>query len=369
MNKSFKERLISLRKEKGLTQDKFAELMGVSKSAISMYENGNRTPDFELEEKIADYFNVDLDYLRGRSNIRNRYQLENENFDKNLFSQDGQKLKNRRLELNLTLEEVGNIVGVTKSTVRKWETGAIENMKRDKISLLAKALQVSPEFITGTEDAKTIGEKIKERREKLGLSQEQLAERLGYKSKTSIHKVEQGITDLPLSKLSEFAKALNTTSSYLMEWDEEKSNLTTNDTPLSSKELQKLEEKKLIKDLSSILEKNSACSLGEIKRGNKVDVIKNGEILKTYDVELILKAYEIKYLKDKFSLEDIEELENRFSIPEDLKGISRKQYIKFMGESAMFFDDDSISEETKDKLLLSFQRMFYDAKEKNRRKK
>lgn len=40
-----------------------------------------------------------------------------------------------------------------------------------------------------------------------------------------------------------------------------------------------------------------------------------------------------------------------------------------MGESAMFFDDDSISEETKDKLLLSFQRMFYDAKEKNRRKK
>lgn len=154
----------------------------------------------------------------------------------------------------------------------------------------------------------TVGEKIKERREKLGLSQEQLAERLGYKSKTSIHKVEQGITDLPLSKLSEFAKALNTTSSYLMEWDEEKSNLTTNDTPLSSKELQKLEEKKLIKDLSSILEKNSACSLGEIKRGNKVDVIKNGEILKTYDVELILKAYEIKYLKDKFSLEDIEEL-------------------------------------------------------------
>lgn len=215
----------------------------------------------------------------------------------------------------------------------------------------------------------TVGEKIKERREKLGLSQEQLAERLGYKSKTSIHKVEQGITDLPLSKLSEFAKALNTTSSYLMEWDEEKSNLTTNDAPLSSKELQKLEEKKLIKDLSSILEKNSACSFGEIKRGNKVDVIKNGEILKTYDVELILKAYEIKYLKDKFSLEDIEELENRFNIPEDLKGVSRKQYIKFMGESAMFFDDDSISEETKDKLLLSFQRMFYDAKEKNRRKK
>ena len=79
MNEKFKERLISLRKEKNLTQDKFAELMGVSKSTISMYENGRRTPDFELEEKIADFFNVDLDYLRGRTNIKNKYQFDNLN--------------------------------------------------------------------------------------------------------------------------------------------------------------------------------------------------------------------------------------------------------------------------------------------------
>ena len=56
---------------------------------------------------------------------------------------------------------------------------------------------------------KEIGEKIKEKREKLNLSQEQLADKLGYKSKTSIHKVEQGMTDLPQSKIIEFAKALN----------------------------------------------------------------------------------------------------------------------------------------------------------------
>lgn len=56
----------------------------------------------------------------------------------------GDKIKNRRLELGLTLEEVGKMVGVGKSTVMKWETGYIENMKRDKIALLAKALKVSP---------------------------------------------------------------------------------------------------------------------------------------------------------------------------------------------------------------------------------
>jgi len=59
------------------------------------------------------------------------------------------RLKNRRLELGMTLEQVGEIVGVAKSTVTKWESGMIENMKRDKIALLAKALQVSPAFIMG----------------------------------------------------------------------------------------------------------------------------------------------------------------------------------------------------------------------------
>lgn len=57
------------------------------------------------------------------------------------------KIKNRRLELGLTLEEVGDICGVGKSTVRKWENGMINDIGRSKIVLLAKALQVSPMFI------------------------------------------------------------------------------------------------------------------------------------------------------------------------------------------------------------------------------
>lgn len=64
----------------------------------------------------------------------------------------GEKLRNRRIELEMTLEDVGNIVGVSKSTVMKWETGSIENMKRDKIVLVSKALNVSPLWIMGLED-------------------------------------------------------------------------------------------------------------------------------------------------------------------------------------------------------------------------
>ncbi|MFE8919347.1 LexA family protein [Staphylococcus pasteuri] len=61
-------------------------------------------------------------------------------------------IKSRRKELNLTLEQVGDLVGVGKSTVRKWETGDIENMKRDKIVKLAKALRVSPSYIMGIDE-------------------------------------------------------------------------------------------------------------------------------------------------------------------------------------------------------------------------
>jgi transcriptional regulator with XRE-family HTH domain len=52
----------------------------------------------------------------------------------------------------LTLEDVGNAVGVGKSTVRKWETGDIANMRRDKIAKLASALHTTPAYIMGWSD-------------------------------------------------------------------------------------------------------------------------------------------------------------------------------------------------------------------------
>lgn len=68
----------------------------------------------------------------------------------------GEKIKMLRLEQDLSLEELGNKVGVGKSTVRKWETGMIENMRRDKIDKLAKALNTTPAFLLGwTETANT----------------------------------------------------------------------------------------------------------------------------------------------------------------------------------------------------------------------
>ena len=74
-------------------------------------------------------------------------------------------IQSRRKELGLTLEEVGKFVGVSKSTVKKWENGFIKNMKRDKILLLAHALQVSPLDILNISASSETNEKIFKQRE------------------------------------------------------------------------------------------------------------------------------------------------------------------------------------------------------------
>ena len=65
-----------------------------------------------------------------------------------------------------------------------------------------------------------MGTIIKKRREQLGISQEQLANILGYKSRSSINKIELNHTDLPQSKIVALAKALSVTPAYLMGWED-----------------------------------------------------------------------------------------------------------------------------------------------------
>ena len=64
---NFRNVFKQLRLENHYTQGGLADALGISRSAISMYENGNREPDFETLELIADFFNVDMNYLLGTS--------------------------------------------------------------------------------------------------------------------------------------------------------------------------------------------------------------------------------------------------------------------------------------------------------------
>lgn len=65
-----------------------------------------------------------------------------------------------------------------------------------------------------------IGQRIKQRRIELGMTQEELAHKMGYASKTTINKIENGINDVTQSKIIAFSKALETSVAYLMGWDD-----------------------------------------------------------------------------------------------------------------------------------------------------
>lgn len=65
------DRLKKIRKNNNLTQAELGKILGVGKTTISMYENGNSTPNDEIKLKIAEHFNISLDYLLGKTDIKN----------------------------------------------------------------------------------------------------------------------------------------------------------------------------------------------------------------------------------------------------------------------------------------------------------
>lgn len=114
-----------------------------------------------------------------------------------------------------------------------------------------------------------IGDRIKQRRIELNMSQDELARRLGYKSRSSINKIERDASGLPQTKIAAIASALQTTPSYIMGWEEvQKKNNATADIVLrlrSDDEFFSLVEK---------LNKLSAEQLASVKQ--IVDVLQKG---------------------------------------------------------------------------------------------
>jgi repressor LexA len=76
------------------------------------------------------------------------------------------------------------------------------------------------EWETSQEKAKEVGSRIKQRRRMLGLTQTELAEKLGYTDRSSISRIEKGNADIPQSRMAAFADALQTTPAFLLGWND-----------------------------------------------------------------------------------------------------------------------------------------------------
>ncbi len=74
----------------------------------------------------------------------------------------GQRIKNRRLSLKLTQEDVATVVDVTKQTIQKYENNIITNIPSDKIELLAEVLRCTPGYLMGWEEKSAYDEMLDE---------------------------------------------------------------------------------------------------------------------------------------------------------------------------------------------------------------
>lgn len=131
----FANTLTQLRQEKGITQDELAKEIGISRSAIGMYERGERRPDFETLERIADYFGVSFNFLLG--SIREYEDAQNDSLE--LFGYRAKALNGLN---NLMRFDFDDIIS---SFLQLNNAGLIEAAKR------IKELSFIPEYKTKKE--------------------------------------------------------------------------------------------------------------------------------------------------------------------------------------------------------------------------
>lgn len=104
----------------------------------------------------------------------------------------------------------------------------------------------------------SIYQRIKELRLQQGMSQQELAEKVGYKTASAINKIELGLRDVNLTKIVLFANALKTTPSYLIGYTEEKKGLDTEANPI-------LETKEILRLLAALPEEKLAEAVRYLK--------------------------------------------------------------------------------------------------------
>ena len=132
-----------------------------------------------------------------------------------------------------------------------------------------------------------IGKQIQSRRKQLGWTQEELAHKMGYKSKSSINKIEMGINDIPQSKIVKFAKELNTTPADLMGWE----NSAEKVQMYAGKTLSQAQKFKMINTRKNTLAVLNQCSNKAQKLCSKISKLDDSDLDKTVGfVEGLLAA-------------------------------------------------------------------------------
>ncbi|QUH28255.1 helix-turn-helix domain-containing protein [Vallitalea guaymasensis] len=267
------------RTKKKMSQLELAKAIGKSKNVISNWERGNNKPDVDKIELLCTLLDTTPNKLMGWESpihIVPAYVTQ-ELIQKDIIK----RIKNRRIKLSLSYQDLAKKTGLSKSTLQRYETGTIGNIPLDKLEILAKALCVSPAYIMGWEKdvvnkkPKTIAahstvniceqkhqmefkDKIKKRRTALNMTMQELAKKIGVSTPT-IQRYESGeIKNVRKDKITLLASALDCSPGYLMDWEENINNETSKQNEINTiathatEDLTKEEQEKVIEYIKFI---------------------------------------------------------------------------------------------------------------------
>lgn len=126
---------------------------------------------------------------------------------------------------------------------------------------------------------KHVGIKIKEIRTLRGLSQEELATKMNYRSRSTINKIELGIADVSSSKIKEFAKVLNVSVSYLMGWEEDKCVIPVLGTIPAGIPIEAVQEVLDYEEISEEMAKKGEYFALKVKGDSMSPIINDGDVV------------------------------------------------------------------------------------------
>ena len=144
----FSERLRELRIGKGYSLRDLADMCNTSKSAINMYERGERKPKHEVLEAIAEAFDVDMDYLLGKTNIPKRRGFK---IGERIQQSISHNIRHYREQENLSQKQFADLLGVEESMVVALESGQ-SVLEKDMLYKICDTLYLIPSNIIPRDD-------------------------------------------------------------------------------------------------------------------------------------------------------------------------------------------------------------------------
>ena len=216
------QRIKDLRKKYKMSVDELADKVGKSRATIYRYENGEiENAPYTVLVPFAKALNTTPTYLMGVDDEPNIKQGET------LNKQIGERIRQSRKAIKISMKELGSRVGLHESTVSRYENGEINALDIDILNQFAKALNVSPSYLLGWQT-----NNLKEIRNNHNKTLEEIASEI-HISSDLLRQYENGEKKIPFDVLQKLSNYFKVTIDYLeginfSKRDEETKNETAN---------------------------------------------------------------------------------------------------------------------------------------------